>query len=854
MPPQSNNRLVSIIGRLALLVASTVAFAIPLGYSVHEYLDLAYRTDRQALVKAGAITSLISANPRLWSYQVQRMQELIASHPVPIDHDRANVYDARGSRLLSVGEPLGRPVIKRSRPVYDSGRIVGRVEIEHSLRGYLFEVALAALLGLMLGAAVYGVLLTLPRRALRQMSLALDAEHAALRASEERYRTVADFTYDWEYWRSPDGSLPYVSPSCLRVTGYRASEFQQDPALLLRIVHPEDRAELDRHLHAVEKPEANTDHYELDFRILTRAGEERWIAHVCQHISDEDGKYLGRRACNRDITERKQVEQAHKSREAELREAQRIAGIGSWEWVPATDVITWSEGLCLILRRNPNLPTPTFEALARFYTPASWGRLGAAVARALDTGAPYEIELEMIREDGTSCWTTTRGEVVRAADGAVAKLRGTVYDIDAHKRAEADQARLQAQLRESQKMEALGTLAGGVAHDFNNIIAAITGNLELAWQDLGPEHAARESLEEIRKANRRAKALVQQILAFGRRQGLARKVMSLAPVVEESARLLRTTLLGGVTLNIECAADAPAVLADATQIQQVLLNLCSNAWQAMRSQGRPGVIEVRLEAHRVDAAPYSGTERRSTGERVLLPPGRWVRLMVRDNGPGMDEATRSRVFEPFFTTKAVGEGTGLGLAVVHGIVQAHEARIVVHSEPGKGATFSIYFPAAEASVAAAAEQEPHAPPKSRDDALVLQAEGKHILYVDDDDAIVFLMARLLARRGYRVSGHTDAHEAVAAVRAEPGRFDLAVTDYNMPGMSGLELARALREIRADLPVVVVSGYITEELRAQSPAAGARNVVFKPDTVEELCGVVARLANGEERTAAGQTKA
>jgi len=265
------------------------------------------------------------------------------------------------------------------------------------------------------------------------------------------------------------------------------------------------------------------------------------------------------------------------------------------------------------------LPAPGFEKLAHYYTPESWERLQAAVARALETGAEYGLELETVREDGTTCWTMARGEVVRAEDGAVMKLRGTVHDIDARKRAEAGQAQLEAQLRESQKMEALGTLAGGIAHDFNNIIAAISGNLELARQDMGPGHAALESLEEIDKASRRAKDLVQQILAFGRRQGLDRKVISLAPVVQESARLLRTTLLGGMTLDVECAAGTPAVLADATQIQQVLLNLCNNAWHAMRGMGQPGAIEIRLEAHSVDAAPGGGEERQSGSERVFLP-------------------------------------------------------------------------------------------------------------------------------------------------------------------------------------------------------------------------------------------
>jgi CheY-like chemotaxis protein len=210
----------------------------------------------------------------------------------------------------------------------------------------------------------------------------------------------------------------------------------------------------------------------------------------------------------------------------------------------------------------------------------------------------------------------------------------------------------------------------------------------------------------------------------------------------------------------------------------------------------------------------------------------------------MDLATRSRIFEPFFTTKPVGEGTGLGLAVVHGIVHEHDASISVQSAPGKGATFRIYFPAAQAKDAEAKQRtpEPDTAVESGDRPLVLEGEGKHVLYLDDDEAIVFLMTRLLERQGYRVSGHTDAGEALAAVRAGPNEYDLVVTYYNMPGTSGLEVARALREIRADLPVALASGYITEELREKAPAAGVRELIYKPDTVEDFCQTVARLVN------------
>jgi len=534
----------------------------------------------------------------------------------------------------------------------------------------------------------------------------------------------------------------------------------------------------------------------------------------------------------RDVTERKQAQEALQQSEQRLRaivetEPECVKVIGRDGQLLEMN----AAGLAML--EAESLAEAQRHTLLGFLLPeyrAAFGNLHARVMR----GASGMLEFEVVGLKGTRRWLETHAAPMRDAAGEVTMLLGITRDITGRKRAEAERVQLETQLRELQKMEALGTLAGGVAHDFNNIVATIMGNVELACQDVGPGHAAQTSLEEIRKASRRAKDLVQQILAFGRRQVLEREVISLAPVVEESARLLRSTLPAGVSLRLDCAPDAPLVLADATQVQQVLLNLCANAWQAMQGQQRPAAIAVTLESHRAIDVSYKGPERRTGGGRVALRPGRYACLVVRDTGPGMDAATRSRIFEPFFTTKPVGKGTGLGLAVVHGIVQSHGASIAVHSVSGEGATFRIYFPASQASAPAAASPAPHSAPA--------HGQGKHILYVDDDESIVFLMTRLLERQGYRVSGYTDAREALAAVGAQPDAFNLAVTDYNMPGMSGLELARALREIRADLPVAVASGYITEELRAQAPDAGVRELIYKPNTADELCAVVARLAN------------
>ena len=444
----------------------------------------------------------------------------------------------------------------------------------------------------------------------------------------------------------------------------------------------------------------------------------------------------------------------------------------------------------------------------------------------------YSREKRYLRKDGQIVWTDLTVSAVCGPDGRPSHVISVIADITERKLAEAARADLEAQLRESQKMEAIGTLAGGVAHDFNNIIAAILGNAELARLDAGGNPRALESLDEIRKAGARARELVQQILSFSRRQPAARQPVGLAPVIDESVRLLRATLPACVVIEVRCEAGVPAVLADATQIEQVLINLATNAMHAM-PEGR-GHLRIRLDTVVLDGALAEA--RPALRALHARHPGHAVRLTVSDDGRGMDAATLGRIFEPFFTTKPVGEGTGLGLSVVHGIVQAHEGAITVDSAPGKGATFTLYLPAAPADAPLHDAYTVPAPA-----ALRSAGSSGHILYLDDDGALVFLIERLLKRRGHRVSAHTDQRAALAALKADPGAFDLVVSDYNMPGMSGLDFARQVRAIRPDITIAVVSGFIDETLHAQAEGAGVHELIFKATEVEDYCDTVHRLA-------------
>jgi len=427
-----------------------------------------------------------------------------------------------------------------------------------------------------------------------------------------------------------------------------------------------------------------------------------------------------------------------------------------------------------------------------------------------------------VTRSGKSIHVESSVSRLRAQDGIGSGLLAVIRDISARKKAEHEHMQLEVQLREAQKMEAMGTLAGGVAHDFNNILGTIIINTELARQDASSNNQALVSLAEIEKASIRAKDLVQQILTFSRRQPPSRQVVSIPSIAQECARLLRAGLLKGARIDCYCAADTPSILADSTQLTQVLLNLGTNAAQAM--EGRPGSIDIRVESITLDQS--------SARPDLSLRPGRYARIVVSDTGHGMDAVTQRRIFEPFFTTRPPGKGTGLGLSVVHGIVQAHDGVIVVHSEPGKGSQFELYFPCTN-DLAAAAETTETTGPAS-------EGRGRHILYIDDDQPQLFASKRMMERWGYRVSAYFEQREALDVVLSGKLRVDLVVTDFNMPGTSGLEIARSIRDALPDLPVIMVSGYINDALRTQATAAGVRELISKPQDREELRDAVQNI--------------
>lgn len=381
-----------------------------------------------------------------------------------------------------------------------------------------------------------------------------------------------------------------------------------------------------------------------------------------------------------------------------------------------------------------------------------------------------------------------------------------------------EKRKLENQLRQSQKMEAIGTLAGGIVHDFNNILSAIIGYTDMALLDVVAGSPMQHKLDQVLKESNRAKDLVQQILAFSRQSEQERKPVHLSIIVREALKLLRASLPSTIEILQSIQGNSGMVLADLTQIHQVLMNLCTNSAHAMGEKG--GVLEVNVID--VDFALDDVTSYPD------LNPGSYLKLTVSDTGHGIEPVIMDRIFDPYFTTKGPGEGTGMGLAVVHGIIKSHGGAIKVYSEPGKGSTFNVFFPRINGDVIAKAKTTTAIPTGS-----------ERILLVDDEEALVEMGKQMLGRLGYKVVAKTDSFEALETFRAKSDTFDLVITDLTMPNMTGTELANKLMEIRADIPIILCSGFNETITRDKAKEIGIREYLFKPLIAREMAEAIRR---------------
>jgi len=630
----------------------------------------------------------------------------------------------------------------------------------------------------------------------------------ALDAVHRRYQSLLD-SIDGIVWdSSTEGEITYVSPQAERILGHPVSRWIGDSQRWAALLHPADR---DKVLSVLRDPLPSDGDQTLDFRMFHADGHSVWLRNLVTPVRESDGA-LRRLGVMFDITEQKHAEEALRENERLLQLALEGGDLGFWHIDLVGGHVCFSNRWITMLGLDPARFVHTMAAWEERIHPDDLASVRAAMRAHFEEGsAPLYESLHRLRNaSGGWTWVASRGRIVeRSADGRALRAAGTHLDVTTTRVAAEERAALERKIQETQKLESLGVLAGGIAHDFNNLLTGILGNASLARLSLPGSSNALDYLAEVEQSAERAAHLCRQMLAYSGRGRFVIQHLDLNTLIEDIAHLLGISIGKGVVLRQKLSRQLPSIEADVTQIRQVLMNLVINASEAIGD--RSGVIVISTGAVRVDAAYLAGVTYTPDAR-----PGDYVSVEVSDTGCGMDAETIARIFDPFFTTKFTGRG--LGLAAVLGIVRGHRGAIKVYSEPGRGTSFKLLFPVAD-GVASPLETRPAPAPRWRGDG--------EVLVVDDDETILTLVARMLERLGMAAVLSGDPREAVEILRGNPGRFRVVLLDLTMPHLGGEETFRLMRGIRADVPVVLMSGFTEEDAVSRFAGKGLAGFVQKP---------------------------
>ena len=660
-------------------------------------------------------------------------------------------------------------------------------------------------------------LLTLPNlsRSLeenRRLNRELEHQLGVLQKSEERFRSLTEASQDAIVITSGQGEIITVNSAAEKMFGYREKELEGKPVAILI---PERY--LERHLQAMKKFVITGMSPQRDKMFALEGkrkdGSEFLLElNISSWVSGEEVNFGG---IIKDVTERTRLEE--ETRNAQQRFKTLVDSLDALVYV--ADFTTYE--LLYVNRYGRDI----------------WGEIAGQICwQSLQTGqagpCPFCSNDRLLDGDGRPTgvhvwefqntvnneWYECRDQAIEWTDGRYVRME-IATNISARKRAEQEKADLETQIRTTQKMEAIGTLAGGIAHDFNNILVPIIAYTDMVMATEAPGSANWQNLQEVYKAASRAKELVKQILTFSREREHELCPVQVVPVVKESLKLLKASLPSTIEVSQRLAAEGATILADPTQIHQIVMNLCTNAYHAMREQG--GLMEVTLSE--VEITPGDVPEYR-------LPSGPYLVLTVSDTGPGMDQATMERIFDPYFTTRKHGEGTGLGLAVVLGIVKKYGGDIRVYSEPGQGASFQVYFPVlgkAESGLGVILSTP-------------LATGDERILLVDDELPIVDSLRKMLEFHGYQVTAKTSSVEALELFRLAPRDFDLVITDQTMPYLTGDQLVLGMKKIRPDMPVILCTGFSVMIDETKAGALGIDAFLMKPVLRKELVETIRKV--------------
>jgi PAS domain S-box-containing protein len=685
----------------------------------------------------------------------------------------------------------------------------------------------------------------------------LKLQHEALRVADRKIREaharcvdLYDFAPVGYFTFDQNGLVKEANLTAASLLGYEVSFLIGKAFGSLITARYADASRL--HVEAIFKNGGNR----VDGLELKRKDGSTFYASMASvPVRDANGTIVECRSAVIDITEHKQMEVALAKSEERLKLALEASQQAVWDWNLATGVVEWSERAKTLFGFESDAEVTYHQFLQRVQ-PDDRDRMRSGVMKALEQEQECDDEIRVVWPDGTVHWLTAKGRVFYDENDKPVRMVGVGSDVTERKRMEAalreardglelkvrertvqlstahevlraemqERQRIEQQLRESQKMEAIGTLAGGIAHDFNNILAAIIGFTEMVIDDVSDKAHVQQKMEQVLKAGMRGRELVRQILTFSRKSKAEYRVVTLGPLIRETFRLLRASLPTSISMSLSLEADTDGVYADPSQIQQVLMNLGTNAAYAMREAG--GKLEISLGC--ITLGPGDPLPEPDT------PPGDYAVISVRDTGIGMDEAVKERIFEPFFTTKRREHASGLGLSVVYGIVKSHKGSIMVLSEPGKGSVFRVFLP--KTDLVDSTQKEAAGPvPKG----------NQSILFIDDEAILAEMGRSMLERLGYSVVVQTDSAQALRDFAEYPGRFDLVITDQTMPKMTGVALAEKLLQIRPGIPIILCTGYSDLVSEETARVKGIRELVMKPFVRKEMAEVIHRVLEGKE---------
>jgi PAS domain S-box-containing protein len=627
--------------------------------------------------------------------------------------------------------------------------------------------------------------------------------HEALQESEDQYRTIFETTGTATMIVEEDGVISMVNSEFEKVFGYLKEEIEGTANWGKFIIG--DDLELMGEYHKLRRNDPTAVPRRYEVRGIDREGNIKDLLLTIAIIPGTKRSVVSML----DITERKTAEE-------------RLTLL-------ATAIEQAAEGITIADKEGMiQYINPSYARISGYNRGEVVGRDHIILKGGGEKASPGDMADTLVRgEVWTGLMTNKRKDGtpynVEVSISPIRDKTGTIRNYVTIERDVTHEADLEMQLRQAQKMEAIGTLAGGIAHDFNNILAAIMGYAEMALYDVPEGTQGRRNLEQVIKAGYRGKDLVKQIITFSRRSEQERRPMQVSPIIKEALKLLRASLPSTIDIRHTITTQSGMVLADPTQIHQVLMNLCSNAAYAMRDKG--GILEVSLTDVDIDSNEMSFYPN--------LHCGAYLKLTVSDTGHGIERTIRERIFDPFFTTKRTGEGTGMGLAVVHGIVKSYCGTVAVDSEVGRGSTFNVFFPRVDGDFSLEV------------DAVAPSSRGEErILFVDDEEDLVCMAQQMLGRFGYRIVAKANSLEALEVFRAHPDQFALVITDQTMPHMTGADLARELLRIRPDIPIILCTGFSEVITADEAKALGIREFVMKPFTPHEITEIIRRTLDSQ----------